>query len=169
MNKKKEVVEMVKVHKHFLIKAISAVIVLSICISLLSVASISSGALTSAELSVSDNGIAFICAREGFSPTCYSDYQQSSIGYGTKCTGSSVQPHASGMHSITREEALKEMKSQVESTYAPRVRKQTSGITMNQNQFDALVSPCYNCGGGTSMIRDAPATPQALTSILRSW
>lgn len=113
-------------------------------------------AATSADLSISDNGIAFICAREGFHSTCYSDYSQSSIGYGTKCTGSSVQPHASGSHSITKEAAMAALKTQINSTYAPRVRAQTSGISMNQNQFDALVSLCYNCGGGTSLISNSP-------------
>lgn len=113
-------------------------------------------ALTSADLSISDNGISFICAREGFHSTCYSDYSQSSIGYGTKCTGSSVQPHASGLHTITKESAMAALKTQVNSTYAPRVRKQTSGIIMNQNQFDALVSLCYNCGGGSTLISNSP-------------
>lgn len=113
-------------------------------------------ALTSADLSISQNGIEFICSLEGFHSTCYVDSTQSSIGYGTKCTGSSVQPHTAGSHSITREQAMSDMKSQIESTYSPRVRTQTSGITMNQNQFDALVSLCYNCGGGTSRISNSP-------------
>ena len=113
-------------------------------------------AATSSDFSISDNGIAFICAREGFSSTCYSDGSQSSIGYGTKCTGSSDQPHDSGLHSITQEEAMEALKTQVNNTYAPRVRSQTSGITMNQNQFDALVSLCYNCGGGSSLISNSP-------------
>lgn len=113
-------------------------------------------ALTSADLSFSDNGVKFICDREQFHATCYVDYSQSSIGYGTKCTGSSQQPHAAGTHSITREQALAEMKSQISSTYAPKVRNQTVGITMNQNQFDALVSLAYNTGGGTTLIANSP-------------
>lgn len=113
-------------------------------------------AATSADFSISDNGISFICAREGFHSTCYSDYSQSSIGYGTKCMGSSVQPHASGSHTITKEAAMNALRTQVNSTYAPRVRTQTKGITMNQNQFDALVSLCYNCGGGNTMISNSP-------------
>jgi len=113
-------------------------------------------AATSTNLSISDNGISFICSREGFHSTCYSDYSQSSIGYGTKCTGSSVQPHASGLHTITKDAAMAALKTQVNSTYAPRVRAQTIGIEMNQNQFDALVSLCYNCGGGNTMISNSP-------------
>ncbi len=130
--------------------------VILVVILIVSTVSLNVVALTSADLSLSDNGVSFICSQEGFSSTCYSDSTQSSIGYGTKCTGSSVQPHASGLHSITRAEAMAVMKSQINSTYAPRVRKQTVGITMNQNQFDALVSLCYNCGGGTSLISNSP-------------
>ena len=65
-----------------------------------------SGFATSADFSISQNGIEFICAREGFHATCYSDDSQSSIGYGTKCTGSSIQPHVSGSHTITKEAAM---------------------------------------------------------------
>ncbi len=113
-------------------------------------------AITSADLNLSDNGVAFICAREGFHSKCYSDYAQSSIGYGTKCTASSVQPHASGSHSITKEAAMAALKTQTNNVYAPRVRAQTVGIEMNQNQFDALVSLCYNCGGGSTLIANSP-------------
>lgn len=113
-------------------------------------------AVTSADLSISQNGINFICDRESFHSTCYSDNTQSSIGYGTKCTGSAEQPHTSGSHSITKEQAYATMKSQIESTYSPKVRTQTTGVSMNQSQFDALVSLAYNCGGGTSRISNSP-------------
>ncbi|MGN0631763.1 MAG: lysozyme, partial [Ruminococcus sp.] len=113
-------------------------------------------AVTSADLTISQNGIEFICSLEGFHSTCYSDYSQSSIGFGTKCNGSSVQPHASGLHSITREQAMIDMKAEIENSYIPNVRRQTSGISMNQNQFDALVSLTYNCGGGTTLIKNSP-------------
>ena len=113
-------------------------------------------AATSAELSISQNGVEFICSMESFHSTCYSDNTQSSIGFGTKCTDSSVQPHQAGLHSITREQALNEMMSQINNRYAPIVRRQTSGIQMNQNQFDALVSLCYNTGGGNTIISDSP-------------
>lgn len=110
-------------------------------------------ALTSDNMNISQNGIDFICAREGFHPTCYYDGAQSSIGYGTKC-GTSA--HASGLHSITREAAASAMMNEINRQYVPNVRRQTSGIQMNQNQFDALVSFTYNTGGGTSMIRNSP-------------
>ena len=110
-------------------------------------------AATSAELTISQNGIDFIKEREGFNAKCYYDGAQSSIGYGTKC---GTKAHASGLHSITRADAETAMRNEIVSSYIPNVRRQTSGIEMNQNQFDALVSFTYNTGGGTSMIKNSP-------------
>lgn len=125
-------------------------------------------AVTSSDLSISDSGLTFLCNLEGFRSTCYVDNTQSSIGYGTKCTGSSAQPHTAGSHTITREKALADMKSQINSKYAPRVRNQTTGLSMNQNQFDALVSLCYNTGGGTDIISDSPLVKYLKGSLTES-
>jgi len=110
-------------------------------------------AAEASELSISQNGIDFICEREGFSSTCYYDGSQSSIGYGTRCGD---KAHSSGLHTITEEQASAEMENVINSVFIPKVRKQTEGIQMNQNQFDALVSFAYNTGGGTSMIKNSP-------------
>ena len=110
-------------------------------------------AATSADMTISQNGIDFIKEREGFSAKCYYDGAQSSIGYGTKC---GTKAHASGLHSITRADAETAMRNEINRSYIPNVRRQTSGIEMNQNQFDALVSFTYNTGGGTSMIKNSP-------------
>ncbi len=138
-----------KVNK-FLRRALSLVFAV-----LMSVTAIGADALTAdaADYTISQAGIDFIKAREGFSAKCYRDGSQSSIGYGTKC-GTTV--HDSGLHSITREEAEKAMRDGLNSNYVPKVRNQTSGLQMTQNQFDALVSLCYNTGGGTSIIKNSP-------------
>ena len=112
-----------------------------------------SRAATSADMTISQNGIDFIKEREGFSAKCYYDGAQSSIGYGTKC---GTKAHASGLHSITRADAETAMRNEINRSYIPNVRRQTSGLQMNQNQFDALVSFTYNTGGGTSMIKNSP-------------
>ena len=114
---------------------------------------LSSRAATSADMTISQNGIDFIKEREGFSAKCYYDGAQSSIGYGTKC---GTKAHASGLHSITRADAETAMRNEINRCYIPNVRRQTSGLQMNQNQFDALVSFTYNTGGGTSMIKNSP-------------
>ncbi|MBD5142239.1 MAG: glycoside hydrolase family protein [Ruminococcus sp.] len=107
-------------------------------------------------IEISQKGIDFICSSEGYHETCYWDYQQSSIGYGTKCESSSAQPHKTGLHSITEEEAKTAMQTGIENNYAPKVIYQTSDVNLNQNQFDALVSLAYNCGGGQNRIYNSP-------------
>lgn len=116
-------------------------------------AGLPSRAATSADMTISQNGIDFIKEREGFSAKCYYDGAQSSIGYGTKC---GTKAHASGLHSITRVDAETAMRNEINRSYIPNVRRQTSGLQMNQNQFDALVSFTYNTGGGTFMIKNSP-------------
>ncbi|MDE5792162.1 MAG: glycoside hydrolase family protein [Oscillospiraceae bacterium] len=107
-------------------------------------------------MEISQKGVDFICSSEGYHETCYWDYQQSSIGYGTKCESSSVQPHKTGLHTITEEEAKTAMQTGIASNYAPKVIRQTSDVNLNQNQFDALVSLAYNCGGGQNRIYNSP-------------
>lgn len=117
---------------------------------------ISAKAASAYDMEISQNGIEFICELEGFSPACYWDYSQSSIGYGTKCTHSSVQPHKSGLHTITKEQAMLDMHSEIDKDYIFKVRNQTASLDLTQNQFDALISLAYNCGGGRNRIYDSP-------------
>ena len=119
-------------------------------------AGLSAKAASAYDMEISQNGIEFICELEGFSSTCYWDYAQSSIGYGTKCTHSSVQPHKSGLHTITKAQAMEDMHSEINKDYIFKVRKQTQGLDLTQNQFDALISLTYNCGGGGNRIYNSP-------------
>ncbi len=119
-------------------------------------AGVTAKAASAYDMEISQNGIEFICELEGFSATCYWDYAQSSIGYGTKCTHSSVQPHQSGLHTITREQAMEDMHSEINKDYIIKVRNQTQGLDLTQNQFDALISLAYNCGGGRNRIYNSP-------------
>jgi len=111
---------------------------------------ITANALTSADYSLSQNGVEFICKYEGFNPKCYRDNTQQSIGYGSKCGDGTL--HTAGTHSITRDAALQLMISKINSEYAPYVRQCTKGLEMTQNQFDALCSMCYN----TWQIKNSP-------------
>ena len=83
---------------------------------------------------------------EAFSETCFWDYKQASIGYGTvcqKCTG----PNTAGSHTITKEQAEadlhKELRKCIEAVYNFSKRYQ---IKFKQHEFDALVSFSYNVG-----------------------
>lgn len=109
-------------------------------------------AATPDNISISENGLQFIIDREGFSSTCFWDYAQWTIGYGTRCTETNHPANPSnlqkGSHTISKSEAKSRFLSALESTYIPGVRRRLSGVDMNQNQFDALVSLCYNAGEG---------------------
>lgn len=93
--------------------------------------------------------MAFICIWEGFAETCFWDNAQWTIGYGNKCTasGHSSNPsgHEKGPHTISQAEATTLFKDRI-SEYVNYVKYYVSGVEMNQNQFDALVSLCYNAG-----------------------
>ena len=149
--KLKELVQMKTCRRKWLARWLAACI--AVVLGMGMCAGLPVSAATSAELTISQNGIDFIKAREGFSAKCYYDGAQSSIGYGTKC---GTKAHASGLHSITKAAAEVAMRQEIVSSYIPNVRRQTSGLQMNQNQFDALVSFTYNTGGGTSMIKNSP-------------
>lgn len=108
-------------------------------------------ATTSADFNISDNGMAFICSLEGYAQTCFWDNSQWSIGYGNKCTSSghnsNPSRHEKGPHTISQQQATELFKERI-SEYVDYVKKYVPNLEMNQNQFDALVSLCYNAGPG---------------------
>ncbi len=84
---------------------------------------------------------------EGFMPRARWDYHQYSVGYGTKCPDELVDYYKN--NDITKEEAeqmmLRELASFESAVVAFAEKHQ---LELSQNQFDALVSFSYNCGGG---------------------
>lgn len=90
---------------------------------------------------LSRSGAELIAGFEGFSAKPYRDpVGVWTIGYGsTKGVGPNTPP-------VTREQALARMMREIDETYAPAVRH--LGLSLNQNQFDALVSFVYNVGPG---------------------
>lgn len=91
---------------------------------------------------VQDSTVNFVAQREGFEATAYPDYSQYSIGYGSgkMPDGRSVRPG----DTITEPEARKLLRAML-IDYATVVQSSVTS-TINQNQFDALVSLCYNIG-----------------------
>ena len=104
--------------------------------------SLTVSAATADDFEFDEDGVNFVCSVEGFSEKCYRDNTQQSIGYGTKCCGGTL--HEAGAHSVTESEARQRMKNAMDDEYAPHVRYLTSGLEMNQNQFNALCSMCFN-------------------------
>lgn len=89
-------------------------------------------------MTTSESAVSLIKEFEGFSATAYWDNTQWSIGYGTRSSQGAT---------ITLEEAhtamLNEL-AEVETALNSFLTKY--GLSLSQNQFDALASLSYNCG-----------------------
>ncbi len=98
-------------------------------------------AISNIKYSISDSGIDLIKGLEGFSKYAYWDYTQWTIGYGTKCEENEYP------NGITQEEAER-LLCDVLYRYELYVNifLANNGITIRQNQYDALVSFTYNLG-----------------------
>lgn len=98
-------------------------------------------------MKISNNGVDFIASWESFSATAYKGAGETywTIGYGHY--GSDVKEG----DTITKEEAwnllLEDCEGSVASTNSIALSKFPN---LNQNQFDALVSYCFNRGAGAS-------------------
>ena len=94
---------------------------------------------------VSNECIDFIKSWEGFSATPYLDeVNVLTLGYGM--TGEEIQ----GVSEVTEEEATSMLKDWINNKYAPVIKSdlESKGISLAQNEFDALVSMSYNVGTG---------------------
>ena len=98
-------------------------------------------------MEISNNGLQLIADFEGFSAKPYiCPAGVPTIGYGT-----TIYP--GGRHvtmkdtPVSRERALYIMRSQIDHIYGSAVNRYVQG-TINQNEFDALVSFTYNLGAG---------------------
>lgn len=103
----------------------------------------SNGALI--ESFVSDECINFIKSWEGFYSEPYLDcVGVKTLGYGM--TGEEIED----IESITEEQATAMLKEWINNKYAPVIKNDldSKGVTLTQNEFDALVSFAYNCGTG---------------------
>jgi len=94
---------------------------------------------------VSDAGIDFIKSWEGFYPEPYIDcVGVLTLGYGM--TGDEIN----GLTSVTEAQASEMLKNLVNTKYADVIKSDLDdkGVTLLQNEFDALASFAYNCGTG---------------------
>lgn len=92
---------------------------------------------------VSDLLINFVKSWEGFTATPYLDEAGvKTLGYGM--TGDEIE----GIASITEEEATAMLKDWINKKYALIINSdlESKGVSLSQNEFDALVSFAYNCG-----------------------
>ena len=127
--------------KSLLIKVISVLLAITISFSLLPNAFVKPKAASN--MKISDAGVDLIKSFEGFLTYAVWDYNQWSIGYGTGV------PEGSYPNGITREEAeilLRQYFEYFESQLNRFI--DTYNVTLNQCQFDALMSFIYNLGPG---------------------
>ncbi len=92
-------------------------------------------------LRTTENGVAFIKAREGFRATAYWDYSQYSIGYGSRCEANEYP------NGITQEQAdhlLRKKLQEFEKKLDEFLQK--NNLTLTDAQYDALISLTYNIG-----------------------
>ena len=105
-------------------------------------------------MKTSDNGIEMIKSFEGFSPKackCVESEKYYTIGYGHY--GKDVAEN----DTITKYTATKLLKKDLESAER-KVDKYDSIYNFNQNQFDALVSFCYNVGNIDGLTKNGTRT-----------
>lgn len=98
-------------------------------------------------MGMSQKGIDLLKEFEGFSRMPYWDYSQYTVGYGTRCPDEDLDRYL--RDGITEAEAEALLR-----TYTDAIGRALNnftasyGITLTQNQFDALAMFSFNCGTG---------------------
>lgn len=114
---------------------------------------------------ISDNGIELIKSFEGFSPKackCVESEKYYTIGYGHY--GKDVAEN----DTITKSAATELLKKDVE--FAERkVNKYNNIYNFNQNQFDALVSFCYNIGNIDGLTKNGNRTISQISTAFNYY
>lgn len=123
-------------------------IIICVCLLVGSAADLIPRAYAASAMTASNTCVDFIKEVEGFSPQPYYDYNQYTVGYGTKCPSEKYFEYKS--NGIPKSEAeallLKEL-TDIEDTLNQKFLDKYS-LTITQSQFDALVSFSYNIGTG---------------------
>ncbi len=122
---------------------------------------------------VSSKCIDFIKSWEGYFAKPYYDcVGVKTLGYGM--TGKEIE----GLDYVTEEQATSMLKELIENKYAPPIKKDlvSKGITLKQDEFDALVSFAYNCGTtgllGSTLYKNIVARirdKNTITSNFQAW
>ena len=99
-------------------------------------------------MTASDACVEFIKKAEGFSSQPYYDYNQYTVGYGTKCpTEKFFEYKSNGISKKEAEQLLRQEIADIEDAIQQKLTGKY-GLTLNQHQFDALVSFSFNIGTG---------------------
>ena len=93
------------------------------------------------ELRTTEDGVAFIKAREGFTAKAYWDYQQYSIGYGSYCE---KDEFPDGITEAQADRLLRKRLKAFEEKIDAFLDR--NGVRLSDQQYDAMVSFTYNNG-----------------------
>ena len=98
---------------------------------------------------------------EGFNPNAYSDYKQTSVGYGTRGKEGEV---------LTESQATERLNTEL-SVHAKRIKDaaELKGVSLNENQFNALASFDFNTGQGASLIERFGDKPNELVAKMQEY
>ena len=108
-------------------------------------------------MKTSEEGIALIKEFEGCSLKAYWDYKDYSIGYG--------HLGANPGQTITQKQAEQLLRTDLPD-YERKVQKYDSVYHWKQNEFDALISYCYNIGSIKGLVDDGKRTRE---EIIEDW
>ena len=113
---------------------------------------------------ISDRGLELIKTFEGCSLTAFWDVNGYAIGYGH-------HGNVEAWDTITQEQADELLKDDLAGNYEPSVNKYDNDYNFNQNEFDALVSFCYNCGAANlcTLLKNGQATREQISADLPKY
>lgn len=144
-------------------------------IMLASLAPVTALTASAATLKTSEKAITVLKQLEGYSKTCYELNGQYLIGYGTVCTKSHTDKDGNPVtHTLTEQGEADTALRNVVADLDTAVNKfaSSNGLTLKQNQHDALVLFSYNCGtawmNGTGVFRSAVINGAAGTEFLNA-
>lgn len=123
------------------------------------------------ETKTTEQGIAFIKSREGFSAKAYWDYAQYSIGYGSRCE---KNEYPDGITEQQADRLLRARLLQFEEKVSAFCEE--NDLSLSDSQYDALVSLSYNVGVSwmsssrlAQLIRSGSYTTNELASAIGIW
>ncbi len=97
------------------------------------------------DMTTSDECVALIKKLEGFSKYPYYDYGQWTVGYGTACPSEDQERYeADGITEAEADALMREYLDDFEASLNRFISK--NSLTLNQYQYDALISFTYNLG-----------------------
>lgn len=131
-------------------RKIGRIFFIMICLCLLvgSVADLIPRAFAASAMTASESCVEYIKKVEGFSQWPYYDYNQYTVGYGTKCpTEKYFDYKANGIPKREADVLLREVLADIEDTINKKLIDKYN-LTLTQYQFDALVSFSFNIGTG---------------------